>query len=104
MIESRYVSFIQTRSNVEWKISSQNGYFKIAMCRNTVKIPVTNRKCLIWIAFNFFSPNDSPLKTMKNVFLFHLKSSVRSRDIQIFMCFFSSFPHIPGSKGQMEVE
>ena len=31
-----------------------------------------------------FSPNDSPSKTMKNVFLFHLKSSFRSRDIQIF--------------------
>ena len=33
-----------------------------------------------------FSPNDSPSKTMKNVFfLFHLKSSFRSQDIQIFL-------------------
>ena len=29
----------------------------------------------------YFSPNDSPSKTMKNVFLFHIKRSFRSRDI-----------------------
>ena len=34
-----------------------------------------------------FSPNDSPSKTIKNVFLFHRKSSFRSRDIQIFVIF-----------------
>ena len=33
-----------------------------------------------------FSPNDSPSKTEK-CFLFHLKSSFRSRDIQIFVVF-----------------
>ena len=32
------------------------------------------------------SPNDSPSKTEK-CFLFHLKSSFRSRDIQIFVIF-----------------
>ena len=32
----------------------------------------------------YFSPNDSPSKIMKNAFLFHLKSSFRSRDIQSF--------------------
>ena len=37
----------------------------------------------------YFSPNDSPLKTMK-MFLFHLKSPFRSRDIQIFV-----FPSSP---------
>ena len=37
----------------------------------------------------YFSPNDSPSKTEK-CFLFHLKSSFRSRDIQIFV--FPSFP------------
>ena len=37
-----------------------------------------------------FSPNDSLSKTMKNVFSFHLKSSFRSQDIQIFVVF--SFP------------
>ena len=36
------------------------------------------------------SPNDSPLKTVKSVFLFHLKSSFRSQDIQIYAIF--SFP------------
>ena len=37
-----------------------------------------------------FSPNDSPLKTEK-CFLFHLKSSFRSRDIQVFVVFSLSF-------------
>ena len=35
-----------------------------------------------------FSPNDSPSKSIKNVFIL-LKSSFRSRDIQIFVI----FPH-----------
>ena len=34
-----------------------------------------------------FSQNDGPLKTMKNVFLIHLKSSFYSRDIQTFVIF-----------------
>ena len=34
-----------------------------------------------------FSPNDRPSKTMKSVFLFHLKSSFRSKNIQIFVFF-----------------
>ena len=33
-----------------------------------------------------FSPNDSPLKTMK-CFLIHINNSFRSRDIQIFVIF-----------------
>ena len=33
------------------------------------------------------SPNNSPSKTVQNVFLFHLKSSFRSLDIQIFVIF-----------------
>ena len=33
-----------------------------------------------------FSLNDSPSKTIKN-FLFHVKSSFRSRDIQVFVTF-----------------
>ena len=58
-----------------------------------------------------------PFKNYKKCFLFHQKSSFRSRDIQIlknvfyfikkalFVCnFFPSFPHFPDSKGQMEVE
>ena len=50
-----------------------------------------------------FSPNDSPSKTMKNVFLFHRKRSFRSPGIKIFV-FFPSFPHFAGTKGQMKVE
>ena len=38
----------------------------------------------------YFSPNDILSKTMKNVFLFHLKSSFCSQDIQIFV-----FPSSP---------
>ena len=49
------------------------------------------KTCVRYISLNFyFSPNDSSSKIMKNVFLFHLKSSFRSRDIQIFV--FSSSP------------
>ena len=33
----------------------------------------------------YFSPNDSPSNTVKNVFLFHLKRSFHSGDIQIFV-------------------
>ena len=39
-----------------------------------------------------FSPKDSPSKTMKNFFLFHLKISFHSQDIQIFV--FLSFSHL----------
>ena len=47
--------------------------------------------CVRYFLSNFYlPPNDSPSKTMKNVFLFHLKSSFRSRDIQI--CVFPSSP------------
>ena len=44
------------------------------------------KACVRYFLSNFyFSPNDSPSKTTKNIFLFHLKSSFRSRDIQIFV-------------------
>ena len=48
-----------------------------------------------------FSPNDSP--SYEKYFLFHLKSSFRSQNIQIFVVLFTSFPHFPDSVGQMEV-
>ena len=49
------------------------------------------RKCVITFLWNFyFLPNDSPSKTVNNVFLFHPKSSFCSRDIQIYI--FSSSP------------
>ena len=46
---------------------------------------------LFFIKFLIFPPNDSPLKTMKNVFLFHLKSSFCSQDILIVVF----FPFLP---------
>ena len=45
------------------------------------------KACVGYFLTIFFSPNYSPSKSMKNVFLFHLKSSFRSRDIQIFVFF-----------------
>ena len=43
------------------------------------------KACIQYFSSNFyFSPNDSPTKTMKN-FLFHLQSSFRSQDIQVFV-------------------
>ena len=48
------------------------------------------KACVRYFLSNFhFSPNDSPSKNMKNVFLFHIKSSFRSRDIHIFVILFS---------------
>ena len=46
--------------------------------------------CVRYFLTVFFSPHYSPSKTMKNIFLFHLKSSFRSRNIQIFV-----FPSSP---------
>ena len=49
------------------------------------------KACVLYFHQIFiFSPNDSPSKTMKNAFLFHLKSSFRSRDVQFFIIL--SFP------------
>ena len=43
------------------------------------------KACVCYFSSNFyFQPNDIPSKAMKNVFLFHLKSSFHSQDIQIF--------------------
>ena len=62
--------------------------------------PVTRcllKACVHYFLSNFyFWPNDSPSKTMKNVFLFHLKSSFHSQDIQIFV-YSSSPPFFPVS-------
>ena len=46
-----------------------------------------------------FSPNDSPLKTEK-CFLFHLKSSFCSRDIQNFVFFCLPFQTFHNEKGK----
>ena len=50
-----------------------------------------------------FSLNDSPLKTMKNVFYSSKKLFSFSR-YSNFCDFFPFFPHFLDSKGQMEVE
>ena len=50
-----------------------------------------------------FSPSDSPWKTMNNVFISSKKLFSFSRHSN-FCNFCSSFPHLPDSKGQMEVE
>ena len=39
------------------------------------------------VTWSVCQTTDRACKTMKNVFLFHLKSSFRSRDIQIFVIF-----------------
>ena len=49
-----------------------------------------------------FSPNDSPLKTMKK--LFSSKKLFSFSRYSNFCIFSPSFPHFPDSKGQMEVE
>ena len=53
-----------------------------AICRCCMKYVFLKRLFTIFI----FSPNDSPTKTMKNAFLFHLRSS-HSQGIQFFVIF-----------------
>ena len=53
-------------------------------CKHSLKL------VLLFLSNFYFSPNDSPSKIIKNVFLFHLKSSFCSWDIQIFV-----FPSSP---------
>ena len=49
------------------------------------------KACVGYFLSNFyFSLNDNPSKSKKNIFLFHLKSYFRSQDIQIFV-----FPSSP---------
>ena len=47
-----------------------------------------------------FSSNDRPSKTMKYVFLFHLKSSFRFQDTQIFVTFSLPFHTLQIQKGK----
>ena len=53
---------------------------------------ITSLKLVLAIVYQIFifSPNDSPLKTEK-CFLFHLKNSFCSQDIQIFVIFYPPF-------------
>ena len=58
--------------------------------------PTLNIKsCVQYLLSNlYFQPNDSPSKTMKKCFLFHLKSSFHFQDIQVFI-FWSSLLFLP---------
>ena len=59
--------------------------------RSKCQVELTFKACICYFLSNCpFSPNDSSSKTMKNVFLFHLKNSFRSRDIHIFVFSFST--------------
>ena len=59
--------------------------------RYVTYITLFYKACVRYFLSNFyFLPNDSPSKAMQNVFLFHLKRSFRSWDIQGFV--FSSSP------------
>ena len=65
----------------------------------------TNIKLMSATFYHFFifSPNDRPLKTIKNVVYF-IKKAFFVLEIFKFLIFFPSFPQFPGSKGQIEVE
>ena len=59
--------------------------------RSKSHLRIKFKACVRYFLSNFyFSLNDSPSETMENVFLFHVKSSFCSRDIQIF-----TFPSSP---------
>ena len=55
---------------------------------------------VIFYQIFIFSPNVRPSKTMKNVFLFHRKSSFRFRDIQFFVIFSLLFHTFQIQKGE----
>ena len=58
---------------------------------------------VIFYQIFIFLPNDSPSKTVKNVFCFIKKVFLFSRDLN-FCAFLPSFQHFRGLKGQMEKE
>ena len=67
---------------LEQIIRPQNIYLNKLLISQVLKLVSA-----IFYEFFIFLPNDSPSKTVKNVFLFHLKSSFCSWDIQIFVIF-----------------
>ena len=55
-------------------------------CTHSWWISIHFKACVRYFLSNFyFSLNDSPSKTMKNVFIFNQKSPFRSQDILIFV-------------------
>ena len=67
------------------------------------RTPNDFKACVCYLlSIFYFSLNDSTSKTMKNVFLFHLKSTFHSLDIQIFV--FSPSPLFSLSVIALEVD
>ena len=56
----------------------------------------------IFYQFFVFSRNDSPSKTVEKSFLFHLKSSFHSRDIQMFLIFSLPFHTLQIQKDKLK--
>ena len=93
-------------SVISKKVALQNTLFEKLLCRTASDVSIKKLfifyilpdaallnclKLVSAIFYQIFSENDSLLKTVKKCFLFHLKSSFRSRDIQIFVIFYLPF-------------
>ena len=87
-----------------WKLYHENPYILCPCCLKYAHFIAENVSFLLRITIKYtlfslklvsavfhqifiFSLNDGTSKTVKNVFFFYLKSSFRSRDIQIFVFF-----------------
>ena len=82
-----YIIWCRTLSDVWCKysgliIKKERSFINIRHILKNLKLVFT-----IFYQIFIFSPNDSPSKTVENVFLFHLKSSFCSQDIQLFVIF-----------------
>ena len=73
--------------------------YKQKNCSAGVQFQYLKLVFAIFDQFFIFSPNDSPLKHEK-CFLFHLKSSFRSQDIQIFFIVSLPFQTFQIQKGR----
>ena len=84
---------------------------------NSINILRTKRGCKYFSSFlnnlqlseivgplKLVSPNNSPLKVIKNIFFISSKTLFLFSRYLTFCNFFPSFPHFPDSKEQMEVE
>ena len=74
----------------------EKSYTSIVVFKNKIKVKILNisnkfilfKACVRYFLSNFyFFTKSLPLKNYEKCFLFHLKSSFRSRDIQIFVIF-----------------
>ena len=84
-IKSKLCMHVNNPTNIYlFTVNNRNTKKRCEICSKLQLVPA------IFLSNFYFSPNNSTSKAMKNVFLFHLKSSFLSRDIQIFI--FSSSP------------